>query len=356
MSTEVEAPPSSTEQDVTPQAPAPVGTDAAATEVKVDFDRVLAGDEAYTAEINEKLRGDAPAEAPKDEAKEQDAGKPVPEKPAEPAEPAEDNTLIFRGKQIPIPEDRKKQKDLMQKGMSLDTRLRELSPLIALEREIPDLMKLAATPEGRKQIQDRIRAEEKQAAKDDLPEVDGYDKSDVAAVDKILQARMKALGIVPKRDSDPTPEQIKAAEADRADLEKETKLTLNVMRRSDREFDGKWETLQAILAKAERDLSQSQFADLRNKINDPRILHPETGEPVFIHFWENVVTPEFNKSRQTQPAVPTLPTGSRRAPAPSGRMAPGSATAPSIPAPAKDWNSMPKDEFEKAFNEALSRG
>jgi hypothetical protein len=367
MSEVIEAPPSAeVAQDVAPQVPAAdAGNEAKATEV--DFDRVLSGDEAYITETNKRLAGDVPPEEPqKDEEKAEKQETKEPEKDAKPPLDPEEvvETITFRGKSEPVK--RREQKALLQKGRLLDTRLSELSHLIALEREAPDLANLARTPEGRKQVIERIRAQEKAkdaAAEDDLPEVEGYDKNDVAAVARItratLEKQLKAMGITPKQADAAglTPAALEKTAKEQAELNKEAELTIRVMRRADRDFEPKFALLQEIMKRARIELPEAQFTDLYNKINDPRILHPETGEPVFTHFWEHVVTPELNRQKtRTQPAAAAVPAIPRKVQAPSGRMAPGSAISPASPAREVDYTKLPQDQFEKVFREALARG
>jgi hypothetical protein len=353
----VEAPPS-TAEPIAAQEPAKTGTEAVAA-AEVNFERVLAGDEKYIAEINAKLAEEPPAEAPATEVPEVKTE----EKPAAPVLDPEEivETIVFRGQEIGVK--RKDQKTLLQKGRSLDSRMSELSHLIALEREAPDIANLARTPEGRKQVIERIRRQEqvKEIADADIPDIEGYDKADVAAVAKIsqatLQAQLKKMGITPTALPLSDEQTQKAQATDQADLAKETALTLRVMRRADREFEPKFELLKQIMAKAKLELPPEQYGNLFNKVNDPRQLHPETGEPIFTHFWENVVTPEYNKLKQSnQPAAPAVPAIHRKEQIPAGRMAPGSAMSPSMPSKPVDLTSLPQEAFDRAFREALARG
>lgn len=341
-------------------APAPAGPP------EVDFERILAGDEEYTKATNEALGAAAPPI-------ETEAGDPArkpeaAEAAAKPAPPALDpdevvETIVYRGEEVPVT--RAQQKDLLSKGKHLETRLREVAPVLALIREIPELGSKLQTPEGRQEIADRIRSHHtgkaEPAAADDLDiKVDGYDPDDVKAyatvADKVLQARLEKLGIAPKQNGELEPKQDDARKAAIADREVKTRLTLSALRAVDDDFDENIKVLNAVVSEIERTASPAEFKEFWDTINDPDKLDPVTGKAVFLNFYADVKRGRENAAKELQPAPPKVPVITRRPPASSGRLGPGAATPPAAGTPTNLLTFASQSDFDSKFQEALSRG
>jgi hypothetical protein len=334
--------------------PEAVTENTAPAAVEVDFARVLAGDEDYIKETNEALGAEvvAPVEpTPEPEAKSEEvAAKPA----VDPDEVVE--TITYRGEEVPVK--RSQMKDLLQKGRHLETRLEEVSPLLALAREVPELNEKLRTPEGRRQVIERIRQQEKaQEIKDETPEVEGYDKADVAAVDKIVQARLKQLGVSPQSMKEQTPVATEALKRDEADLAAKTRITLESLRSVDPHYEQNMKLLYEVVAEVQRTVSPQKFQEFYAVVNDPRRIDPSTGRPAFLNFYADVNKERVKRETQTQPAVPAIPAIPVRKPqASGGRLAPGSAISPGAASRTVDFMKLPQDDFNRAFNEALARG
>lgn len=334
------------------------------TAVEVDFDRILAGDDAYTKEVSAQLTAveDATVTEPEKTTESEEVPDPKAAK-SEAATPALDpeeviETIIFRGKQEPVL--RKDQRTLLQKGRYMDYRMQELSPMIQLAKEAPELLELGRTPEGRKKIVERIRREEQAKAVDDDSDdiaVDGYDKADVKAVDKILRARLEKLGVNVKNSQESnkvTPEQEKAQADDLADLTKQTRITLQSLQSLDPHYEKNMELLKSVVQEAERTMTTDQFQQFFQNVNDPRRIDHTTGRPIFLNFYADVNAERIRRENLgSKPAVPNLP--ERQPRAASGRMVPGAASSPTNGPIAKDLTKLPQAEFDKAFAEALAR-
>ena len=344
------------EEQVSTEQTAPLteNTAPAGNTTEVDFDRVLAGDEEYIKATNDALGAGTTAVEP-------EPTQEVKSEKAVAAAPVADQdevveTITYRGQEVPVK--RSQMKDLLQKGRHLEQRLEEVSPLLALAREVPELQEKLRTPEGRKQVIERIRQQEKaQDAGEDIPEVEGYDKDDVRAVDKILQARMKALGIVPPEQADrPSKEQIAARENDERELSSQTRITLQSLRSVDPHYEENMALLKEVVAEVERTTPPEQFRQFYNVVNDPRIIDQSTGRPAFLNFYADVAKERERRASLNTPAAPVVPHIPRKAQVSTGMLSPGSAVSPAANVSAGVLKFESQDAFDRAFNEALSRG
>ena len=343
--TEAAGAPPSEKQDDSAQVPAQAGK---TEQEPIDLDRAL-NDEDYLKEVNERLA--QPEEQPKDEPKEEIKAPEAAEVPLKEEDPDPViEKVIFRGQEREVR--RSKQKELLQKGILLDTRLEELSPMIRLSEEAPEVVDLLRTPEGRQKVIERIRQKTAGKAEDDLPEIEGYDKDDVKAVDRIvntrLEQRLKALGIRPEEAVKPDP-----AVAERVAWK--ARVGLEGLRTIDPEFEGVYAHMGKVLSEAERTIDPKTYKEFVSAINNPEVLNKQTGRPAFMHFYDDVRKDYLAKKQETtQPAVPRIETKPRQET--SARLAPGAATNPAVAPTQTDWSRVPQSEFDKAFAEALARG
>ena len=332
----------------------------------INMDRILNGDEAYTKEVNERLAGgegasseepkvEVPKTEPKEEAKTEgdEAAKVAAVSAPDPDEVVE--TIVYRGQEIPVK--RKDAKALMQKGRHLEVRLEEVAPLLALQREMPDIVDLVRTPEGRRKVVERIRQKEADQAaseKGEVEGVEGYQSEDVKAVAKIsrseVNAALKELGIEPQARANP-----KLVEAEAKEIAGKTRIVLDSLKMLDPNFEENMVLLKATVAEAERTLTPEQFQIFYRNVNDPRVIDPATGRPAFVNFYGDVNKERARRLEASKPAIPDV-TGSRKVHTASGRVAPGSASQPLAPAPKTDLTSLPQADFNRMFEDALNLG
>lgn len=317
---------------------------------EVDFDRILAGDEAYTKTVNEQLTTQEVAPDPEKPAEEVKAEEKTEAKGAEldPEEVVE--TITFRGKEQQVR--RKEVKNLLQKGRYSEVRMQELSPIIRLTHEAPEILPLLQTPEGRQQVIERIRMKE---AKESTEEkIDDVDPQDLDLLRKVVQRELKQAGV--QVAAKPTPEQTKAQQAEEALVLAKSRIVLESLQTLDPHYEENMVLLKETVKEAERTLPPEQFSQFYATINDPRILDPNTGRPAFLNFYADIDKERVRRAELSKPAAPNLPPVPRKTQDPGGRLAPGAAISPSSPPAGKDWFNLPSAEFDQAFNEALGRG
>lgn len=346
MTQEAAGAPPSDPKDTSAQVPA---VEAGKTQAEeIDLDRAL-HDEAYLKEVNDRLA--QPEEPPAVEPKEEEKAPETAEaKPVEDPDPVVEK-VIFRGEEREIRKSR--QKEYLQKGMLLDTRLEELSPLIKLSNEAPEVMDLLRSPEGIQKVVARIRRQEQAKAEDELPEIEGYDKDDVKAVDRIvntrLEQRLKALGIRPE------PQEQVLSPADQQRIAWKAQVGLEGLRTVDPEFEGVYAHMGKVLQEAERSIDPKTYKTFVAAINNPEVLNQQTGRPAFMHFYDDVRKDYLrNKEAQTKPAAPVIQSKPRQET--SARLTPGAATNPAVVQTQTDWSRVPQTDFDRAFAEALARG
>lgn len=332
--------------------PVDAGTTASQNQ-DVDLDRALT-DEAYLKEVNEQLTKE---EVPSPDEKATDPPAPDTAATAQPQEDEyvtfEDGDPIYRG--APFKVKKSELRALVQKGRNHDVRLEELSPYIRLGNEAPDVVEKLRTPEGRREVVERIRQKNVPAAdKDDVLKVEGYDDDDVKAVDQIvsqrLEAHLKKMGISSQSQTAALKEAgLSPAEAERR-LER-SNMILEGLRIGDGMYPQVLEKMQHILNKFQLEADPEDFKRFAAAVNDPFAKNEATGRPIFVHFYEDcraalmketAAAPEIPASRESRPGT--------------ARMAPGAAATPTTATTVRDLTKLPQAEFDRAFNEALARG
>jgi hypothetical protein len=210
---------------------------------------------------------------------------------------------------------------------------------------------MVRTPEGRAKILERIRQKEQAQDEDELPVVDGYDKDDVQAVDRIVNARLeqrlKKFGLT----ETPQPKEDRAA-AER--IRWKAQVGLEGLRSVDPEFEGVYARMGEVLREAEATIPAEQYQRFFNAINNPEVLNEQTGRPAFMHFYDDVRRDYL--SRKSKPVAPPVINSAPRRAESSARMTPGAVTNPSAGAPVTDWSRVKVNDFDQAFADALARG